>query len=225
MAEYIKTLKEDNEDITYPVTQAGAVLLSGGGDLETTLNAKASQASVDGKIDIGDVQSTDIVSNAVTTAKIADGNVTTAKIADSNVTTAKVADEAITTAKIATSIAWTSGTYSSGYKASSNTAYMQGIQACIYNGFLIVRFGVSKTSGNFAANTEVGIGSIPSVINGVDISDLVTGSGGKQKLYRTSVSGSGGAIGFGQFNGVTISVAPTSTASWLAGQFIIPLNW
>lgn len=215
MAEYIKTLKEDNGDITYPVTQAGAVLLSGGGDLETALNSKASQTAVDGKIDIGDVQSTDIVANAVTTTKIADGNVTTAK----------VANEAITTAKIATSIAWTSGTYSSGYKASSNTAYMQGIQACIYNGFLIVRFGVSKTSGNFAANTEVGIGSIPSVINGVDISDLVTGSGGKQKLYRTSVSGSGGAIGFAQFNGVTISVAPTSTASWLAGQFIIPLNW
>lgn len=205
MAEYIKTLKEDNGDITYPVTQAGAVLLSGGGDLETTLNAKASQTAVDGKIDIGDVQSSDIVANAVTTAKIADGNVTTAKIA--------------------TSITWTSGTYASGYKASSNTAYMQGIQACIYNGFLIIRFGVSKTSGNFAANTEVGIGSIPSVINGVDISDLVTGSGGKQKLYRTSVSGSGGAIGFGQFNGVIISVAPTSTASWLAGQFIIPLNW
>lgn len=215
MAEYIKTLKEDNGDITYPVTQAGAVLLSGGGDLETALNAKASQTAVDGKIDIGDVQSTDIVANAVTTAKIADGNVTTAK----------VANEAITTAKIATSIAWTSGTYASGYKASSNTAYMQGIQACIYNGFLIVRFGVSKTSGNFAANTEVGIGTIPSVINGVDISDLVTGSGGKQKLYRTSISGSGGAIGFGQFNGVIISVAPTTTASWLAGQFIIPLNW
>ena len=215
MAEYIKTLKEDNGDITYPVTQAGAVLLSGGGDLETTLNAKASQTAVDGKIDIGDVQSSDIVANAVTTAKIADGNVTTAK----------VANEAITTAKIATSIAWTSGTYSSGYKASSNTAYMQGIQACIYNGFLIVRFGVSKTSGNFAANTEVGIGSIPSTINGVDISDLVTGSGGKQKLYRTSVCGSGGAIGFAQFNGLGISVAPASTASWLAGQFIIPLNW
>jgi hypothetical protein len=215
MAEYIKTLKEDNGDITYPVTQAGAVLLSGGGDLETTLNAKASQASVDGKIDIGDVQSTDIVANAVTTAKIANGNVTTAKVANG----------AITTAKIATSIAWTSGTYASGYKASTNGAYLQGIQACIYNGFLIVRFGVSKTSGNFAANTEVGVGSIPSTINGVDISNLVSGSDGKKNLYRTSVSGSGGAIGFGQFNGLGISVCPTTTASWLAGQFIIPLNW
>lgn len=86
MAEYIKTLKEDNGDITYPVTQAGAVLLSGGGDLETTLNAKASQTAVDGKIDIGDVQSSDIVANAVTTAKIADRAVTTAKLAAGIVT-------------------------------------------------------------------------------------------------------------------------------------------
>lgn len=86
MAEYIKTLKEDNGDITYPVTQAGAVLLSGGGDLETTLNAKASQTAVNGKIDIGDVQSTDIVSNAVTTAKIADESVTAAKLAPGIVT-------------------------------------------------------------------------------------------------------------------------------------------
>lgn len=80
MAEYIKTLKEDNGDTTYPVTQAGAVLLSGGGDLETTLNSKASQTSVDGKIDIGDVQTTDIAANAVTAAKIADGAVTPAKM-------------------------------------------------------------------------------------------------------------------------------------------------
>lgn len=123
------------------------------------------------------------------------------------------------------SVTWASGTYASGYKASSNGAYLQGIQACIYNGFLIVRFGVSKTSGNFTAGAEVGIGTIPSVIDGVDISNLATGSGGKQNLYRTSVSGSGGAIGFGQFNGNGISVNPTTSASWLAGQFIIPLNW
>ena len=123
------------------------------------------------------------------------------------------------------SVTWTSGTYASGYKASTNTSYPQGIQACIYNGFLIVRFGVSKTSGNFAAGTEVGIGSIPSTIDGVDISELATGSSGRQNLYRTSVSGSGGAIGFGQFNGNGISVNPTTSASWLAGQFIIPLNW
>ena len=90
MATYIKDLKEDNGDITRPVTEAGAVLLSGGGDLETTLAAKADQTVVNGKIDIGDVQSTDIVSNAVTTAKIANGAVTTAKIDDEAVTAAKI---------------------------------------------------------------------------------------------------------------------------------------
>lgn len=66
MAEYIKTLKEDNGDITYPVTQAGAVLLTGGGDLETTLNAKATQTAVNGKISIGDVQGSDLTANAKT---------------------------------------------------------------------------------------------------------------------------------------------------------------
>lgn len=80
MASYIKTLKEDNGDITYPQTLGSAVLLTGGADLETELAGKASAASVAGKIDIGDVQSSDIVSEAVTTAKIADGAVTEAKI-------------------------------------------------------------------------------------------------------------------------------------------------
>lgn len=80
MASYIKTLKEDNGDITYPQTLGSAVLLTGGADLETELAGKASAASVAGKIDIGDVQSSDIVSDAVTTAKIADSAVTSAKI-------------------------------------------------------------------------------------------------------------------------------------------------
>lgn len=38
MATYIKTLKEDNGDITYPQTKAGAVLLTNGSDLETELS-------------------------------------------------------------------------------------------------------------------------------------------------------------------------------------------
>ncbi len=38
MATYIKTLKEDNGDITYPQTKAGAVLLDSGTDLETELS-------------------------------------------------------------------------------------------------------------------------------------------------------------------------------------------
>ena len=38
MATYIKTLKEDNGDTTYPQTKAGAVLLNNGSDLETELS-------------------------------------------------------------------------------------------------------------------------------------------------------------------------------------------
>lgn len=80
MASYIKTLKEDNGDIIYPQTKGSAVLLDGGSDLESVLATKADASTVNQKITVGDVQSTDIVANAVTTAKIANGAVTSAKI-------------------------------------------------------------------------------------------------------------------------------------------------
>lgn len=90
MATYIKTLKEDNGDITYPQTKGSAVLLDGGSDLETVLAAKADASTVNQKITVGDVQSTDIVANAVTAAKLASNSVETAKIADDAVTSAKI---------------------------------------------------------------------------------------------------------------------------------------
>lgn len=90
MASYIKTLKEDNGDIIYPQTKGSAVLLDGGSDLESVLAAKADASTVNQKITVGDVQSTDIVANAVTTAKIANSNVTTAKLANGAVTSAKI---------------------------------------------------------------------------------------------------------------------------------------
>ena len=67
MASYIKTLKEDNGDITYPQTTGSAVLLEGGSDLETELASKATTAAVNGKISIGDVQGTDLTASAKTT--------------------------------------------------------------------------------------------------------------------------------------------------------------
>lgn len=90
MATYIKTLKEDNGDIIYPQTKGSAVLLDGGSDLETVLAAKADASTVNQKITVGDVQSTDIVANAVTAAKLASNSVETAKIADDAVTSAKI---------------------------------------------------------------------------------------------------------------------------------------
>ena len=81
MATYIKTLKEDNGDITYPQTKAGAVLLTNGSDLETEM-AKYVTAE--------EIGSTAGVTPAITTAMIADDAVTTAKIVDEAVTDKKI---------------------------------------------------------------------------------------------------------------------------------------
>lgn len=59
MATYIKTLKEDNGDITYPQTKAGAVLLNNGSDLETELSqyVTAEDIASTAEIDLSDLLS------------------------------------------------------------------------------------------------------------------------------------------------------------------------
>ena len=71
MATYIKTLKEDNGDITYPQTKAGAVLLNNGSDLETELSQY---------VTADDIASTSALTHPVQTNMIANGAVTSAKI-------------------------------------------------------------------------------------------------------------------------------------------------
>lgn len=71
MATYIKTLKEDNGDITYPQTKAGAVLLNNGSDLETKLSQYVTAE---------DIASTSALTPPVQTNMIADGAVSNAKI-------------------------------------------------------------------------------------------------------------------------------------------------
>ena len=46
MASYIKTLKEDNGDITYPQTLASAVITGGGSDVDSALALKANTADL-----------------------------------------------------------------------------------------------------------------------------------------------------------------------------------
>lgn len=46
MASYIKTLKEDNGDITYPQTLASAVITAGGSDVDSALATKANISSL-----------------------------------------------------------------------------------------------------------------------------------------------------------------------------------
>lgn len=63
MASYIKTLKEDNGDITYPQTLASAVITTGGTDIETAIASKADTSTVSGKIDMGDVTAADLTAS------------------------------------------------------------------------------------------------------------------------------------------------------------------
>ena len=71
MATYIKTLKEDNGDITYPQTKAGAVLLNNGSDLETELSQYVTAE---------DIASTSALTPPVQTNMIANGAVTSDKL-------------------------------------------------------------------------------------------------------------------------------------------------
>ena len=59
MATYIKTLKEDNGDITYPQTKAGAVLLNNGSDVETEMSkyVTAEEIASTAEIDLSDLLS------------------------------------------------------------------------------------------------------------------------------------------------------------------------
>ena len=91
MATYIKTLKEDNGDITYPQTKASAVLLTNNSDLETELTKYVTAE---------DIASTSALTPPVQTNMIADGAVTAAKLDSNAVTTAKIADDAVTSAKM-----------------------------------------------------------------------------------------------------------------------------
>lgn len=89
---------------------AGQVLTTNGsGTLEFSSQTNVSASSVGGDITgtIGNAQivssavgSTELASNAVTTAKILDSNVTVAKLASDAVTTAKILDANVTDAKI-----------------------------------------------------------------------------------------------------------------------------
>lgn len=74
----IVTLKDNNDDIVYPITPIDAVFTDTSVTLENMIDAKA------------DTDLTNVVNGSVTTAKIANDAINTDKIADSAVTSDKI---------------------------------------------------------------------------------------------------------------------------------------
>ena len=159
MATYIKTLKEDNGDITYPQTKAGAVLLNNGSDLETELSQYVTAE---------DIASTSALTPPVQTNMIADGAVTTGKIANKAVTTDK--------------IDWTTMSHVSSVGASSNTSVYQ--THTTLNEVTIPETGVYFAAATIDPNTlnsDLGNASVFLALNG----NGITGS----QVFFNRVSG------------------------------------
>jgi hypothetical protein len=151
------------------------------------------------------------------------------EIQDGSISTPKIQNAAVTSQKIDwTSLAstpWVDGTFNSGFTQASNANYnKRKIQACIYAGFLFIKFAASRSGGSdFSALTEYTIGTIPSTINGVDISNLTTLA--KGNLMRFFLDGGSGNIGWCQLNGTSITIEfKTGATNWCVGEMMIPLN-
>ena len=205
-----KFLSGDGTWQTVPTVNNGALTIQQNG---TTLDTFTANSSDDKTVNIQTITAETVAPaeevGAITSSMIADGAVTSAKIDWTSLV----------------STPWQSGTYASGFKASANVGFSSyGIGACIYAGFLYVRFSASRSSGDFAASTEYTIGSIPSVVGGVDVSSLTATADGN--LTRSSLSAGSANCGWCNLNGTNITVElKTGSTGWCVGTIMIPLNW
>ncbi len=156
MATYIKTLKEDNGDITYPQTKAGAVLLNNGSDLETELSQY---------VTADDIASTSALTPPVQTNMIADGAVTTGKIANKAVTTDKINWTTFDESK------WPAfTTETSNRNVNSDGWYDQYSYTIPADGAYIANFSQQMTSGgnskDFQVNLILGTKSLITLASG-----------------------------------------------------------
>ena len=156
MATYIKTLKEDNGDITYPQTKAGAVLLNNGSDLETELSQYVTAE---------DIASTSALTPPVQTNMIANGAVTTGKIANKAVTSDKIN---WTTFDESEWPAFTTGT--SNNNVNSDGWYDQYSYTIPADGAYIANFSQQMTNGHnsndFQVNLILGTKSLITLASG-----------------------------------------------------------
>jgi hypothetical protein len=97
-------LEDDGSENLRIASSAAGDGLTGGSGSALAVDPDNSTVEISGgkvALKAAGVGSTQLASNAVTTAKITDANVTTAKIADANVTAGKLASDAVTTVKVA----------------------------------------------------------------------------------------------------------------------------
>lgn len=114
---HIVTLKDDNDEIAYPITPVDAVFVDNNATLSEALDDKA------------DVDLSNVYAGAVTTAKIANGAVSTSKIVDAAVTPDKIDFAAMKSATIMSTNASIGYGVQCGYKRLGNLviAYVDNI--------------------------------------------------------------------------------------------------
>lgn len=126
-----------------------------------------------------------------------------------------IANGSVTPAKLGDT-GWVTCPYSSGYKASTNTGFLQIIRARIIGNILYLQGGVSPNSGNFTANSEVIVATLPSAI----LSKLNLG-----KIERFFISGASSSAGFGSVNpNGSIYVSPNAAAGWTCFNVSMPID-
>ena len=151
MATYIKTLKEDNGDITYPQTKAGAVLLNNGSDLETELSQYVTAEDIASTSALTPPVQTNMIANgAVTTGKIADGAVTSAKIDLSTLARAKFVKPKINNVNINYQANYTQGTWTCDEAGLYLAYFYQKIQGSYSAHDFMVKIFKNNTQASYA---------------------------------------------------------------------------
>ena len=186
------------------VTLATALAVSSGGTGSTTAGGARTNLGLGALAVLAQVDTGQIVDDAVTTAKILDANVTAGKIATDAVTTVKILDDNVTTAKIL------DANVTDAKIATMSSSKLTGALPAI-DGSALTGLGGGGFS-NMEAFTSSGTWTNPGSVTKVKVT--VVGGGG------SGGGGGGGTVGFGGGGGGTaieVVTIPTSPVSVTRG--------
>lgn len=150
------------------------------------------------------IGSTEIASNAITTAKINNGAVTSQKI---DFTTF--------------SSSWTKCSFSSGYTGSNNAGFPNGIYAKIEGNLLFIYGGCSPVSGSFPTGDTI-VATLPATIGGITTPTFSN----NRNIIRQYASGTAGALFTAQIENRNIILNTlTQSVSWATFYMVVPLDF